>query len=187
MSAFFWFRQDFRLTDNPAIQWAVQGARQIPGCPLGQVIIRWLLVALLAAGTARAFAVEPVLPTGEVIIARSDGVAVRFAAEFALTKTARRRGLMWRETIDPYQGMLFDFEVEQYIQMWMKNTLMPLDMIFIASDGKVVAIMAHTKPRALDTIDPGVPARYVFEINAGMSRELDLRRGDRMWIRRPVP
>jgi uncharacterized protein len=98
----------------------------------------------------------------------------------AATGPALDRGLMYRRSLPAGQGMLFDFGSEQRITMWMKNTYVALDMIFIGTDGRISRIAANTKPLSTRLISSGEPARYVLEVNAGTARKLGIAVGDRV-------
>src|SRR5215471_9113812 len=102
----------------------------------------------------------------------------RFDIELALTPPQMAQGLMYRRTLAADAGMLFDYGDPQPIAMWMKNTLIPLDMIFIGKDGKVVDFRERAVPMSLDTIEPKMLARAVLEVNAGTVQRLGLRLGD---------
>ena len=101
-----------------------------------------------------------------------------FDIELALTQPQMAQGLMYRRTLAVDAGMLFDYGDPQPIAMWMKNTLIPLDMIFIAKDGKVVDLHERAVPLSLDTIESKVPAKAVMEVNAGTIARLGIRIGD---------
>jgi uncharacterized membrane protein (UPF0127 family) len=103
-----------------------------------------------------------------------------FAVEFANTPTQRARGLMFKTRLPERQGMLFDFGVEREIQMWMKNTLIPLDMIFIQADGRIHRIEQNTKPGSLRVISSNGPVRAVLEVTAGASKKYGIAPGDRV-------
>jgi uncharacterized membrane protein (UPF0127 family) len=111
---------------------------------------------------------------------RSGETSHRFTVEVADTPGAVQQGLMFRETLAPDAGMLFDFGVSRPASMWMKNTLIPLDMLFIQEDGLVVAIARNAQPHSLRSISPGVPVRGVLEIPGGRARELGIEPGDRV-------
>ncbi|MEL6693034.1 MAG: DUF192 domain-containing protein [Pseudomonadota bacterium] len=87
-------------------------------------------------------------------------------------------GLMDRESMDADKGMLFDFNPPREPGMYMKNTLISLDMLFIAEDGYVEMIARNTVPGSLRTITPGVPVRAVLELNGGLAAELGIFPGD---------
>ena len=87
---------------------------------------------------------------------------------------------MHRETLPADAGMLFDFERPRRVSMWMKNTLIPLDMLFIDDAGKVVEIAANTVPHDLTAIGPDAPVRAVLELNGGASAVYGIEAGDRV-------
>jgi uncharacterized membrane protein (UPF0127 family) len=104
-------------------------------------------------------------------------------AELAVSDEERARGLMFREKILPDQGMLFVFEEEGLHSFWMKNTLIPLDMIWLDSDKRIIHIEADVPPCREDpcpSYGPAVPARYVLELKAGEARTNRLKAGDRL-------
>jgi uncharacterized membrane protein (UPF0127 family) len=102
-----------------------------------------------------------------------------FAVEIADTEASRERGLMFRTSLAPDAGMLFDYHHEQQTSFWMQNTLIPLDMIFISADGIVKTIHVNAQPRDTTSIPSGVPIRFVMEIPGGRSEEIGLKVGDR--------
>lgn len=104
----------------------------------------------------------------------------RFAVEVMRTPETRARGLMFRRSMPEDVGMLFDFERDQMVAMWMKNTYLPLDMLFIFADGRIHRIEARTEPESERTISSGVAVRSVLEINAGVAAKLGLKPGDRV-------
>jgi len=101
-----------------------------------------------------------------------------FDIELALTPAQMAQGLMYRRTLAADAGMLFDYGDPQPIAMWMKNTFIPLDMIFVARDGKVVDVHERAVPMSLDTIESKVPAKAVIELNAGTVGRLGIQIGD---------
>lgn len=133
-----------------------------------------LLVAVLLAAPAAAQAPGPTEP---VMVLTAKG-AVRLELELADEPEERTVGLMFREKLAERSGMLFDFGVEEPVAMWMRNTLIPLDMLFIAGDGRIVHIAAHTVPMSLDTITAGRPVRGVIELAGGEAARLGIAEGD---------
>jgi hypothetical protein len=104
-----------------------------------------------------------------------------YSADLAKTPEERQRGLMFRSSLAPEEGMLFIFEGEGKHSFWMKNTLVPLDIIWINSDKKVSYIASDVQPCESDPcplINPLSAARYVLEINAGEARRIGLKVGD---------
>ncbi|MDF2999443.1 MAG: hypothetical protein K0R27_5080 [Xanthobacteraceae bacterium] len=100
--------------------------------------------------------------------------------ELAVTPAERAKGLMYRTQLAPDAGMLFDFEVDQPVYMWMKNTYIPLDMLFIRADGRVASIATDTTPLSTETISSGGPVRAVLELPAGTVRAKGIAVGDRV-------
>jgi uncharacterized membrane protein (UPF0127 family) len=112
-------------------------------------------------------------------IATSDGVH-SFSVEVMANDADRAKGLMFRRELPDGQGMLFDFAREQDIAMWMKNTYIPLDMIFIRGDGTIRRIAENTTPLSETTIPSGGPVRGVLEVIGGTSRKFGIKPGDRV-------
>lgn len=106
--------------------------------------------------------------------------AAEVTLEVANTPEARNRGLMYRDTLPESHGMLFVFEDEAGHEFWMKNTLISLDMIFIAGDGRVVGVRADTTPLSTAPIGVGAPSRYVLEVRGGWAARHGVAPGDRV-------
>ena len=133
-----------------------------------------VLIVLVALAPALA------LDRTTVEIASKTGVHV-FTVEIADTEQARERGLMFRKELQPGRGMLFDFHREQQVGFWMKNTLIPLDMIFIDGRGRIVSIAQDAKPMSEDVIMSGGQVRAVLEVDGGTARRLGIAPGDRVY------
>jgi uncharacterized membrane protein (UPF0127 family) len=112
-------------------------------------------------------------------IASKTGVHV-FAVELAVTDEERARGLMYRRSVPESYGMLFDFKRDQGVTMWMRNTYVSLDMIFIQSDGRIRRIAENTETESDKIISSGGPVRAVLEVVAGTARKLGIEAGDRV-------
>jgi hypothetical protein len=104
----------------------------------------------------------------------------RFRVELAESPSQRREGLQGRQTLDAKAGMLFVFDAPSVAAMWMKNTYIPLDMLFLDSIGSIVAIAENTQPMSLEPIRPSEPAKAVLELNAGTVARLGIKLGDRV-------
>lgn len=139
---------------------------------------RFLGLALATFAAAGARAAEP-FATSSLSLVTAKG-RFRFTVEMALDAAQRAQGLQFRETLAAHAGMLFDYERPQPVTMWMKNTLVPLDMLFIAADGRVVNIAADTVPKSLAPISSAGPVRAVLEVNAGTAARLGIEPGDRV-------
>ncbi len=96
------------------------------------------------------------------------------------TPEEQAQGLMFRQSMPNEQGMLFDFGIERPISMWMKNTYISLDMLFVTADGKIHRIEENTEPLSERMVFSGIPIRAVLELNAGTSRRLGIKAGDRL-------
>ena len=132
-----------------------------------------VLVTLCIAPAARAASVQP------LEIATKSGVHV-FSVEMATTEDEKQTGLMWRKELPDGKGMLFDFSPEQQISMWMKNTYIPLDMIFISADGRILRIAENTEPLSTRIISSGGLAKGVLEVIAGTAQKYGIQPGDRV-------
>jgi len=140
-----------------------------------------MLVRSLAAATALILTLTSVsaLDRNTIEIASKTGVHV-FTVEIADTEPAREKGLMYRKSLPSGRGMLFDFHSEQPVGFWMKNTYIPLDMIFIRGDGQILSIAENAKPLSERVIQSGGPVLAVLEVSGGTARKLGIAPGDRV-------
>ncbi len=138
--------------------------------------------ALLAGATVLppAHAQPPAGPAHCDVLIETVGGAHRFRAELAATPEQRAEGLQGRTRLADDAGMLFDFGTPQAVAMWMKNTPISLDMLFIAGDGRVAAIAERTVPYSLDTIAAPAPVRAVLEVRGGTAQRIGLKAGARL-------
>jgi hypothetical protein len=113
-----------------------------------------------------------------VTIATRDGRQIGFAVEIADTPSKRALGLQYRRDLAPDRGMIFLFPVESIQSFWMKNTPLPLDMIFINRDLKIVGIVERTVPFSLDSRSVNAPSQFVLEINGGLAKRHGINAGD---------
>jgi uncharacterized membrane protein (UPF0127 family) len=120
------------------------------------------------------------LPLEHVEIVDATGGRHSFEARLADTPEARARGLMHVAGLEPDSGMLFDFGETRMVGMWMKNTPLSLDMLFIAEDGVIARIARETTPFSAEIISSGRPVRAVLEIRGGRAAELGIAAGDRV-------
>jgi uncharacterized membrane protein (UPF0127 family) len=132
------------------------------------------LATALAAGASTA-AGAVCLP--DVADIRSDGTQVRFAVELADTPETRAQGLMFREDLPRFVGMLFVYEEPQVATFWMENTPLPLDMLFFDPAGVLQRVHAEAVPFSREVIVGGENVLYVLEINGGLAAELGLEPG----------
>ena len=139
-------------------------------------LLRLPAFALMSAALALGAAADPMEVT-PLSIASAD-MTHEFTVEVANDPDEISFGLMDRESMDTDKGMLFDFTPPREPAMYMKNTLIPLDMLFIAADGSIEMIARNTVPGSLRTISPGVPVKAVLELNGGLAAELGIQPGD---------
>src|SRR3984885_9604598 len=132
-----------------------------------------LAFSALASPAARAATVEP------LEIVTKNGVQV-FSVEMATTEQEKETGLMYRKELADGKGMLFDFSPEQEVSMWMKNTYISLDMIFIRADGRILRIAENTEPMSTKIIPSRGLAKGVLEVIAGTAQKYGIAAGDRV-------
>jgi uncharacterized membrane protein (UPF0127 family) len=133
-------------------------------------LLGWPLVAAVRA---------PAAEQGTLEIVTRSGVRP-FSVELAVTDEERATGLMFRKEIPEGYGMLFDFKQDQMVTMWMKNTYVSLDMIFIKHDGRIARIAENTKVLSEDIIPSGQPVRAVLEVVAGTAKKYGIAPGDKV-------
>ena len=121
--------------------------------------------------------VGPTLPKARVLLKDAFGGVHRVEVEVAATPETRTRGLMWRRELPSGQGMLFVFPEEEVQSFWMKNTLIPLDMLFIDSTGLILGIIERAEPHSLSGRSVGLPGRYVLEVAGGWCQSKGIKRG----------
>ncbi|MBR0812869.1 MULTISPECIES: DUF192 domain-containing protein [Bradyrhizobium] len=139
----------------------------------------WLAAILVIAGFAVASAPADAASFQPLEIVTKNGVQV-FSVEMATTAEEKETGLMYRKELADGKGMLFDFNPEQEISMWMKNTYVSLDMIFIRADGRILRIAENTEPMSTKIVSSRGPARAVLEVVAGTAQKYGIRVGDRV-------
>jgi uncharacterized protein len=139
-------------------------------------LLLWLLPAVFLSiwpATGHAAGLEAL-----EIVSKS-GVQV-FSVEVMRTPDERSKGLMFRRELPEGRGMLFDFAPEQNVSMWMKNTYLSLDMIFIRADGRILRIAENTTPESEAIISSGGPVRGVLEVIGGTAKKYGIAAGDRV-------
>lgn len=142
-----------------------------------------LLGLLITAGAAVAQRELPPLDESfeeSVLVIVAATGCHRFDVYLALEQEQQRRGLMFVRDLPERRGMLFVYENDAFLSMWMKNTFIPLDMLFVRADLTIASIAEDTEPQSLRSIAATEPVRYVLELNAGTSRRLGIRPGDRL-------
>jgi uncharacterized membrane protein (UPF0127 family) len=151
-----------------------------------RVLVGLSALALLASGaTALAACPQDGQPVGKLeplTVVTATGKH-HFRVEVVDTDQSREKGLMCRKTMAPDRGMLFDFKKADQVAFWMKNTILPLDMLFIGADGRVVSIARNAVPFDETAIPSGGPALGVLEINAGVAEKDGVEPGDKVIAR----
>ena len=142
------------------------------------IAVLFALCTLPLQGAAQD-AAQPLLRTTALEIRTVTGTH-RFVVEMALADEERSVGLMHRREMADEAGMLFDFGRDDVVLMWMKNTILSLDMVFIKADGTVANVAERTTPFSLDTIASRGPVRAVLEVSAGTAKRIGLKAGDRV-------
>ncbi len=127
--------------------------------------------ALFGSASAQTLRTEPL----DIVTA---GGVRHFTVEIAETDATRESGLMFRKSLAPDRGMLFDFGTPQTVTFWMKNTLIPLDLIFIGKDGHVVSIARNATPMSEALIPSGGPILGVLEVRGGRADQIGVKPGD---------
>lgn len=136
------------------------------------------LALLLLTACARIAEAQPAVAPSVAI--QTEKETHTFTVELAQTTPERARGLMFREHLEADAGMLFLFDSMQVQSFWMKNTKLPLDMLFIDDEGRIVGIVENAEPMTLEPRTVGKPSRYVLELNAGTCRRLGIEAGQRV-------
>ena len=143
-----------------------------------------LAAALLASPLAWAqqgpTAAQAPLPKDRLVIVGREGQTHEFQVEMATTADQQAVGLMFRPSVPEGTGMLFVWGAPIRSQMWMRNTVASLDMVFIGPDGRVARIAERTTPQSLAIVDGGPDVKSTLELAAGVTEKLDIRVGDRV-------
>jgi len=136
----------------------------------------------LAAGTDPAGAQQGLasFDRDSLVLRTADGAERDFEVELAVSPQQQSQGLMYRHSLAADAGMLFIYRPAREVSMWMRNTVVPLDMLFIAEDGVIVKVVERTVPLSLTPISSDERVRAVLEINGGMAERLGIRPGDRV-------
>ncbi|WP_297490020.1 DUF192 domain-containing protein [Acidocella sp.] len=145
-----------------------------------------MMAVLALAGVARAqvnddpTGPQPMLPTEQLSITADDGKVYNFTVELAATPQEQAYGLMFRPTVAADAGMLFPNDPPVAVQFWMKNTIAPLDMVFIGPDGKIISIAENTVPYSLRPIPSGGIVAATLELQGGITATDDINIGDKV-------
>lgn len=144
--------------------------------------VQGLAPVLRRAGAAIVFAalLAPVAALAEDLTLHTATGDYRFGVDVVDTPASRAQGLMFVTELADDAGMLFDFKEEREVSFWMRNTFIPLDMIFVGADGVVKTIHVNARPQDPTSIPSEVPVQFVLEIPGGRSTEIGLKPGDTM-------
>ena len=143
---------------------------------MGLLASLWLLAGTALADDAALSKIEP-------LTVATEAGATMFTVEIADTPGLQERGLMFRQRLPDDRGMLFDFGQPKQVAMWMKNTLISLDMVFIRADGTVAGIAENAKPQSLDVLGVQEPVLAVLEVAGGTAKRIGLKPGDTVYHR----
>ena len=144
------------------------------------VLFRGSIIAMLTSmASFAAFAASDSQSDSTITIATRDAQHI-FTIEIAHTPEEMERGLMFRDHLEPDHGMLFLFDDDREVSFWMKNTLIPLDLIFTDASGRIVRIAERAVPFSTELIPSQKPVRAVLEVNGGTAERLHIEVGDRL-------
>jgi uncharacterized membrane protein (UPF0127 family) len=141
-----------------------------------------LIATPVSADQARSKPVAAISPSArlDTVEIRTSRGSVKFMVELAVTRAEQERGLMFRKSLAPDRGMLFPYNPPRPAAFWMKNTLIPLDIIYIGPDGRVLSIARNAVPHDETPLPSGGPVRGVLEIAGGRAAQLGILPGDRV-------
>ncbi|TCQ28351.1 DUF192 domain-containing protein [Rhizobium sp. PP-CC-3G-465] len=154
---------------------------------LRQAARRTILMAGMLLAAAPSYAADVTFEKAPLTISTTDGKTHTFTVELALDSNQRAQGLMFRREMPADHGMFFDFGQTRQVMMWMKNTFLPLDMLFVSKDGKVETIHENAVPHSESIIDSRVPVAYVVELNAGVAKTLSITPGAHVALPSQLP
>lgn len=152
-------------------------------CPMKQWFAFVVFIAALITGTVSVSAQEAPMQLAvdaQVLKIQTAAGEKNFALEIADTDQSRSAGLMYRTDFPADRAMIFVFGEERPVMMWMANTPLPLDMLFVGKDGTIAHIAENTKPFSKDIVSSGVPVAFVIEVNAGIAEKEGIKAGDKV-------
>lgn len=139
-------------------------------------------VLLLSGQTAEVDSLDAAFEQDVLIIETADSGCFKFDIYLAVSDQQKRRGLMFVRKLPEFSGMLFPYRNAAIHSMWMKNTYIPLDILFARADGSVSSIQENTEPLSLKSLSAIEPINYVLELNAGIAAKLGIDQGSRLII-----
>ncbi len=148
----------------------------------GRLILLLAVLSLSVAGcspqsdtrTPKGTGLDANFERGKLVIVADDGTRLDFDIYLAMDFEQQRRGLMFVRDLPERTGMLFVYEEEGLHSMWMKNTYIPLDIVFARGDGSVSSVIRDTEPRSLRSLQASEPVAFVLELNAGVTRRYNI-------------
>ncbi|MEM6511550.1 MAG: DUF192 domain-containing protein [Pseudomonadota bacterium] len=149
--------------------------------------MRWLILLLVFSGAAQAQSggtadLDADFDRTVLLVDSDDNACLRLTVYLAITSEQRRQGLMFVRDLPMDTGMLFIYEQSANLSIWMKNTFIPLDIVFVAEDGTPINIARNAQPQTLNSRRAEQPARYVLEVNAGVADQLGLGPDSRLMV-----
>ena len=146
--------------------------------PFAKTVTSALAALFLYVAASPMLAADIAFDVAPLTVVTANGHRHNFTVELAVDSDQRALGLMNRREMAPDRGMLFDFAQTRRVMMWMKNTYLPLDMLFIREDGKIATVRENAVPLSESIIDSREPVAFVVELNAGMVKRLGIAEGD---------
>lgn len=139
-----------------------------------------LLLVLVSANAGAQESLDAAFEKDVLVVIANEHACLRFDVYLAVSFAQQRRGLMFVRDLPERTGMLFVYDKEQIRSMWMRNTFIPLDIAFARADGTIINIARNTEPQSERSILSAAPARYVLELNAGVTDKLAIGSGSRL-------
>lgn len=146
------------------------------------LVVAVLVIVVLYKAYNNYYASDPDFGAGTVKFIQEGNVTKEIDVKVADTVSSRAKGLMFAESLPKDMGMLFIYPGETVKKMWMKNTFIPLDMIFVGSNLKIKHIVRNTMPESLNQISSIIPVKYVIEVNAGFASQNNININDEIKI-----
>ncbi len=144
------------------------------------VLALFFLHVFASSGVQTSYAAEAIKFASEQVVIHSARGERQLTVELAISALQREHGLMFRKSMPADHGMLFDFGTTRPVLMWMKNTPLPLDMLFLDAKGAIVSIQENAVPYSEAIINSRAPVKYVIELNGGTAAKLGLKVGDKV-------
>lgn len=144
--------------------------------------LRLVLVALCAVATQASAQdrLDDLFERDVLVVVANEHACYRFDIYLALSHAQKRRGLMFVRDLPPMTGMLFVYDIADYHSIWMKNTFIPLDILFARGDGTIVTVVRGAVPQSEKSMPPSEPVNFVLELNGGESGRLAIDTGSRL-------